>query len=164
MKNKEQQLRSLYALLDRTKRALDAAMRQADKLDLDCQSIMRTIELVEGGDKLRQRKIDLHVSPLELKGMTQGQALVFIAERNKNRLKVAPARQLLIEAKLMKPGKNASNVMFTTIERSGVFQRVKRGEYRFLQVEPPATGALRFPRLTKEVSMIPTAIPKAAKS
>lgn len=73
----------------------------------------------------------------EFKGMTQVQALIKIAKDNgTNRFKVAAAKKLLLEAGLIKSKKNAANILFTTIQRSGKFKRVVPGEYEL--VVPPA--------------------------
>jgi hypothetical protein len=75
----------------------------------------------------------------EFKGMTQVAALVKIARDNgTNRFKLQDAKKLLLEAGLIRSKKNASTILFTTIQRSGRFRRVAPGEYEVITKE--ATG------------------------
>src|SRR5713226_7252432 len=66
----------------------------------------------------------------ELRGMTQIQALLKLAKDNgNNRFRIAEVKPLLLEAGVVNSKKNANNILYTTILRSGRFQRVAPGEY-----------------------------------
>jgi len=70
----------------------------------------------------------------ELRGMTQVQALLKIAKDNgNNRFRIADVKSLLLEAGVVNSKKNANNILYTTILRSGKFQRVAPGEYEVLK-------------------------------
>ena len=65
--------------------------------------------------------------------MTQVAALVKIARDNgTNRFKLQDAKKTLVDAGLIRSKKNASTILFTTIQRSGRFRRVAPGEYEVI--------------------------------
>lgn len=73
----------------------------------------------------------------QFKGMTQVAALLKIAHDNgTNRFKLRDAKKTLLDAGLIRSKKNAATILFTTIQRSGRFQRVAPGEYEVLSKEP----------------------------
>jgi hypothetical protein len=78
-----------------------------------------------------------------LRGLTQVQALVKIAkDGGNNRFKLKDAKNLLLEAGLVKSKKNASTILFTAIHRSGKFKRVAPGEYEVLPERERLTNAM----------------------
>jgi hypothetical protein len=71
-----------------------------------------------------------------LRGMTQIQAVKRIAEHNGGLLHTAEAKVILLQAGLIKTPKNANNILFSVIQRSGQFVRVQPGTYRLASNKP----------------------------
>jgi len=71
-----------------------------------------------------------------LRGMKQLDALRKIAQQGGGTLQTTTAKRLLLQAGLIKNPKNANNILFSVINRSGLFERVEPGVYR-LKVEKP---------------------------
>jgi hypothetical protein len=68
-----------------------------------------------------------------LRGLTQVQALTKIAkESSDNRFRISEVKALLLEAGVVNSKKNATNILYTTILRSGKFKHVGPGEYELL--------------------------------
>lgn len=126
-------LNNLLELKSRLEAARDRFSKRLDDIARQLNSVSETIDLIGGNASQKgASSVDLHVSPDEVREMTQLQALIHIAEKNNGRLRVAPARLLIVKAGIMKAGKNASNVLFSAIDRSERFERIKRGVYKLL--------------------------------
>lgn len=95
----------------------------------------------QGGDLEVQEATPL-VSPKELQGMTQLDAVAYMAKRNNGRIKITVARDLLKRAHLMGATKNGYNIVSTIIKRSGRFTHSGRGEYELVE-EDKAGRTLR---------------------
>lgn len=133
MENKDASLDRIVALKSKLETRLETLSQKLAETQKQLTQVQSTLDLLQSEQKNTpkgKRKANLGVSPAELKGMTQPQALAYIAEKNNGRLEVAPARLLLVDAGIMKGGKNASNVLFSVIDRSDRFERIKRGEYK----------------------------------
>ena len=96
----------------------------------ELQAVSKTLDLLEEKRIKPGQRVNLGVRPEELKGLTHLEALVYIAVKNNNILKTSPARLLLIEAGLLRQGKNSSRTLYLAVDRSDRFESVKRGEYR----------------------------------
>jgi hypothetical protein len=102
-------------------------------------AIVLTIEVWKS--KSSAKAIESNPLVKELRGMTQVQALIHLAKHNgNNRFRISEAKKILMEAGVVKSKKNASTILFTTIQRSGKFVRVAPGEYSVF-VPPSATSA-----------------------
>ena len=66
----------------------------------------------------------------KLRGKTQVQALVAIANHNNGIVRAQEAKRLLIRAGVMRETKNSTNIIHAVILRSEKFERVRPGEYR----------------------------------
>ena len=71
-----------------------------------------------------------------LRGMRQVDALVKIAQHNGGQFQTTVAKKLLLQAGLIKNPKNANNILFSVIQRSGKFERVEPGVYRLVAHKP----------------------------
>jgi len=111
---------------------------QADRLRSqlkDTEAHLAAIVLAIEVWKSKSKSKAVESNPLvkELRGMTQVQALIHLAKHNgNNRFRIKDAKKILMEAGVVKSKKNASTILFTTIQRSGKFMRVAPGEYEIL--------------------------------
>ena len=72
------------------------------------------------------------ISPSELSGLTQLEAIIKIAKANNNRVRLVTARDLLLKAGLTTSEKNAMNIVFNVIKRSDRFRKATPGIYELL--------------------------------
>lgn len=80
-----------------------------------------------------------HLSPAQnvnLSGLSQLDAIVAIAKANDGKLVVKTARRHMVRAGYFKNTKHASSILFTTINRSGRFERESPGVYKLQNVGP----------------------------
>jgi predicted transcriptional regulator of viral defense system len=68
--------------------------------------------------------------------MKQVPALKMIAEHGGGQLTTVTAKKLLLQAGLIRTPKNANNILFSVIQRSGLFERVEPGVYRLIAAKP----------------------------
>jgi hypothetical protein len=68
--------------------------------------------------------------------MKQVEALTKIAEHGGGQFHTTAAKKLLLQAGLIKNPKNANNILFSVIQRSGKFERVEPGLYRLIGNKP----------------------------
>lgn len=66
------------------------------------------------------------------KKKTQMDALILIANKSDGIIKVTHAQRLMVETGFISNPKNAPSTIYTLIDRSGRFEKVKPGEYRLL--------------------------------
>jgi hypothetical protein len=138
MENNNKSNHELSELRDRLQQKLDYYQKQLEETKNNLASVERTLDLLNGK---RSKAEEEHVIPVALlQGMSQVDALKRIALANSGRLKVKQAKRLLIDAKLIETPEHASSIIFTVIERSGAFKRVRRGEYELTDKPVPATG------------------------
>jgi hypothetical protein len=142
MDNNKKSNVELSELRDRLKTKLDYYQKQLEETRNNLASVERTLALLNGK---RSSIEEEHVIPVALlQGLSQADALKRIALAAGGKLLVKQAKRLLIDAGLIETPENASAIIFTVIERSGAFKRVKRGEYELLEKNVAATGGLRL--------------------
>ena len=66
----------------------------------------------------------------KLKGMTQMNAIVAIARSRGGVIRAQDAKKIMIEARIMRSTKNATNMTHNVFARSDSFERIGPGEYR----------------------------------
>jgi len=89
----------------------------------------------------------------EFRGLTQVQALVKIArDSGNNRFRLRDAKNLLLEAGLVKSKKNAGTILFTAIQRSEKFKRIAPGEYELILKPVSSTATIAVDAVLKRVS------------
>lgn len=77
----------------------------------------------------RRHQMSEPVRASDLKGKTQLEALLFLAEKNNGQFTVAEAKRLLLEAEMLSR-RNPSTILYTLIRRSDRFDKVKAGVYK----------------------------------
>jgi hypothetical protein len=123
-----------YPDLEKLKNRLEGQVRTLESQLQDAQkqlsSVMVTLSLLKGQEPFSMALFPTStVSANELRGLTMLQALTKIARANNNRFKLITAKDLLVRSGVTKSPKNAANIIFTVIKRSGMFKKVGRGEY-----------------------------------
>jgi len=106
--------------------------QELEKATQQYTSVVTTLELLghKNGDVSEEYMI---IPPSLLKGLTQIQALERIAKANNGRFTLKVAKRLLLAANLITTPKNAPNIIYTAIQRSGKFRKVGRGEYELTE-------------------------------
>ncbi len=132
----------LLALRDRLDRQQAELQKQVDEVNRNLESVSRTLELLELADNepIPQPRplTTAYGSPTDsidiasLRGMRQVDALKKIAEHGSGQVRTAIAKRLFLRAGLIKNPKNANNILFSVIQRSGLFERVEPGVYRLI--------------------------------
>ncbi len=98
------------------------------------QAVVTTIDLLGNASRYTEAETYPEAYLREFEGLTQVQALVKIAKDNgNNRFKASQAKRLLLAAGLITSRKNASNILYSAIQRSDRFRRVAPGEYELVQ-------------------------------
>lgn len=130
MTNTNQQLDQLAALKDRLIIKKTKLSEKLAEIEKQLEAVTTTAALLNPGAEEKDEEINSVVSPRELHGMTQIEALTHIAKRKNNRVKISEAKKLLSKAGLLTGSKkNWYNILFTIIKRSGKFKHVGPGEY-----------------------------------
>jgi hypothetical protein len=103
-------------------------MRPVQDVDKDLTAISTALAFV-----LRDETPELETGfPIrKLRNLTQTQALIEIARYNGGEIRSLDVKPILIAAKLMKNSKNAAHMVNGAITRSGLFERIGRGHYKF---------------------------------
>jgi hypothetical protein len=135
--NHEKDADAVLALREELRLKRKKLVDKLAQIDRELESADVVIRLLGIRDDTEQDE-GISVSPRELHGMSQLDAVIHIAERNSNRVKVTLAKRLLSNAGLLKGSKkNWYNILTTTIKRSGCFTHVGPGEYEFVPEENP---------------------------
>jgi hypothetical protein len=130
----------LTELRDRLQSQKTKLAQRLLEVDEKLKAVTLTLSLLNRTEE-RETESDI-VSPRELQGMTQLEAMVHIARANKNRIKIIDAKKLLTKAGVMKLTKNSYGVLYTVINRSGKFEHCGPGEYELIPDNPPAAARL----------------------
>ncbi|MGB9236135.1 MAG: hypothetical protein WCC04_17135 [Terriglobales bacterium] len=123
---------TIITLQHKLQNARDMAQRDLDQIDRQLQAVTLTLELLrkEGPSKPTGVASEGDVlAELRTKN-TQLAGLVAIARRNGGVLLTKDAKHLLQRSGLMKPSKNASNILYNVIKRSERFEHIGTGQYR----------------------------------
>ena len=131
------QLDQLTALRDRLQLRQEKYAQKLAEVEEQLKAVSLTLSLLNPGEEREAEEQPLIVAPNEIRGMTQVEALVYIARNNANRVKIVSAKKLLAKAGVMKLTKNSYNILYTVINRSEKFKRVGPGEYELLPSPSP---------------------------
>ena len=114
----------------------DRLQEQLNEVTEDFEAVARSLRLMGAPTPA--------MSNLDLKDMTQIEALVAKAKANDNLLVVKTARRLMMKAGLFPIPKNASSMLFTAISRSGKFKAVpdNKGKYELIETAQPAKSII----------------------
>ncbi len=142
MRNNDATYTELLKIRDRLDREQTELQRRMDEINKNLESVSRTLELLDHTADESVTETDTHsassrisggtIDIASLRGMTQLQALEKIAQQGGGTLRTPTAKRLFLQAGLIKNVKNANNIIFSVIHRSGVFERVDRGVYRLI--------------------------------
>ena len=126
----------LVALKNRLEATAKESREQTARLESELKSVIVTLDLLQrNGHTKVPLEPEMQTSVSDLQGLTQLQALVTIAKAKGNRIKLSYARQMLLKAGLTKSPKNATNILFNVIQKSGKFKRVASGMYELIGEE-----------------------------
>ncbi len=139
MTKDNQAYEKLFELKQKLQAKMETLKKELDTATHEYISVVTTLELL-GHKSEVLTAADMVIPPSLLQGLTQVQALERIAKSNNRRLKLKMAKRLLVAAGLIKNPKNASNIIYTAIQRSEMFRKVGRGEYEL--IEKPVSASL----------------------
>jgi len=156
MSTTKQTILELEALRDRLGQQVSELRAKIDQLQKHLDSVATTLALLgqpepakipQENDYIFTVPQDI-VSPSDLQGLTQIEALVKIAKANNNRVRLTTARDLIVAAGLTTSHKNAMNIIFNVIKRSDKFKKASPGIYELQPdktEETVATQPFRWP-------------------
>ncbi len=139
MTKDNQAYEKLLELKQKLQAKMETLRKESEKATHEYLSVVTTLELL-GHKGIDLTAADMVVPPSVLEGMTQIQALEHIAKANNGKLKIKTAKRLFIAANLVKNPRNASNIIYTAIQRSERFRKSGRGEYEL--IEKPVSVSL----------------------
>jgi len=119
----------------------DALVSKLRLMEQQLQSVNTTIDLLGIGSFQLDLSDSLQNLP-DLKGLTQLEALIKLAQANNNHLKMTTARMALLKTGLCMSPKNAYNIIFNVIKRSEKFKKISPGEYELIQPASSTTGSM----------------------
>jgi hypothetical protein len=145
----------LIRLRDRLEIRHSELKRELDVITHQLESVSTTLELLDDSDAVNTEEnagasafgvvgsVPSNVDVSSLRGLTQVDALKLIAEHNGGQFYTSTAKRLLLQAGLIKNPKNANNIIFSVVQRSGAFERVTPGVYRLINkpTRPDRSGA-----------------------
>lgn len=126
MENKQVVYSELVTLRNRLQGRFEGLQQQLREVEHQLDSVNTTLILFGNRSGASGRS---GVEPSALRDKTQVEALVTIAKANGNRLRTLDAKKLLLRAGKIKTPKNANNILFTAINRSGRFRKIEPGLY-----------------------------------
>jgi hypothetical protein len=105
--------------------------RPLAQLELEIEHVSATLALALRENKPDNSSSELPDFPIaKLRGLSQRQAVIAIAQYSGGTLKAQTAKQILLRAGLMKNTKNATNMTHNAFVQSGKFERIGKGEFR----------------------------------
>ncbi len=134
----------LLALRDRLDARQSELQAEIEDITRKLESVSTTLALLDGDEMPLSHRLRVNrpvsTSPTidvgALRGLKQVEALVKIAEHGGGIIRSAEAKALLLQAGLISNPKNAANILFSVMQRSGKFERVEPGVYRLIGASP----------------------------
>lgn len=146
MKNNDQTYMDLVAWRDKLDTRQTELQSELEDVTRKLESVSTSLALLDGTPPPLAHSVALTGGPAtretmaidvtSLRGMKQVQALIKIAQHGGGQFQTIVAKRLLLQAGLIKNAKNANNIMFSVIQRSGKFERVEPGVYRLIGQKP----------------------------
>jgi len=141
MSNNNSKRNSKYQELELIKARLTETLRkqrlQVAEMEKSLEAVTLAIQVWKREGAGAASKVELNPHVKEFRGLTQVQALIKIAKDNgTNRFALRDAKKILLEAGVVRSRKNANNILYTAIQRSGKFKRVAPGEYEVVEIKP----------------------------
>jgi hypothetical protein len=153
-------LQRLTELRQRLEHQRDLAHHHLNEAEERVKAVVTTLDLLrEDGIKNKAEAIPAQSELVtELRGKrTQLQALIAIARINNGKLFTRDAKRLLQQAGLMKPTKNASNILYNVINRSERFRHIGAGEYELIESSlRPVTAKRSALQLIADAALFPS--------
>ncbi|HEY4740863.1 MAG TPA: hypothetical protein VIH76_09745 [Candidatus Acidoferrales bacterium] len=148
-KDSNQKLDELRAALSKQVLVLRGDLQTAE---VNLAAVVTTINLLKGGKIDSPTEADSYIR--EFRGLTQVNALIKLArDSGTNRFRITDAKRVLVAAGLINSKKNASNILYTTIQRSEKFKRVAPGEYELILKPVIATAGISTESLKRVESI-----------
>lgn len=139
MSNNDSTYIELISLRDRLDARQTELQGELEDVTRKLESVSTTLALLDGSDAMPlahrvavSRATTASIDIASLRGLKQVEALTKIAKHNGGKIQTAVAKRLLLQAGLIKNPKNANNILFSVIQRSGKFERVEPGVYRLI--------------------------------
>jgi hypothetical protein len=135
----------LMSLRDRLDRQHEQLQRQVDDVRKKLESVSMTLAMLDDGDSSSETSSSANVVRASssgvsdfssLRGMTQIEALKKLAEHGGGEFRTIDAKRIFLQVGLIKSPKNANNILFSVIQRSGLFERTAPGAYRLRTPKP----------------------------
>ena len=133
----------LISLRDRLDRQYEQLQRQVDDVRKKLESVSMTLAMLDDGaapgasSSVDERSSSGGVIDVSsLRGMTQIEALKKLAEHSGGEFRTIDAKRIFLQAGLIKSQKNANNILYSVIHRSGQFERTAPGVYRVASAKP----------------------------
>ena len=145
MKTNDATYMELLALRDRLDNRQTELHAELEDVTRKLESVSTTLALLDGSSMPVAHRVALarpthsttdSIDLASLRGMKQVEALTKIAEHSGGQIRTAFAKKVFLEAGLIKNPKNANNILFSVIQRSGKFERVEPGVYRLIGEKP----------------------------
>lgn len=111
-------------------------LKPVQEIEREIEHVTSTLSVVLRNGALDEKESPLGFPVKKLRGMTQAQALIAVAEYNGGTIKALEARAILVAGGVMRNTKNAARMVHSLIARSEVFLRTGRGEYRLKDSAP----------------------------
>lgn len=111
------------------------------EIDKEIEAVSITVRLLresaDGSEPIRETPPT--VIPSDLSGKSAREACIEIAKRNKGIVHVAEAKKALVDAGILKDGKNTWAIVYTTLQRSKEFEKVVgAGRFRLIPLKDSA--------------------------
>jgi len=143
MSNNDSTYMELIALRDRLDARQTELQGELEDVTRKLESVSTTLALLDGSTTMPvahrvglTRAASVSIDIASLRGLKQVEALTKIAQHNGGQVRTSLAKKLLLQAGLIKNPKNANNILFSVIQRSGKFERVEPGVYRLIGDKP----------------------------
>ncbi len=143
MSNNDSTYMELIALRDRLDARQTELQGELEDVTRKLESVSTTLALLDGSTTMPvahriavARPVAASIDIASLRGLKQVEALTKIAQHGGGRLRTVDAKKLMLQAGLIKNPKNANNILFSVIQRSGKFERVEPGVYRLIGDKP----------------------------
>lgn len=152
MSNNDSTYMELIALRDRLDARQTELQGELEDVTRKLESVSTTLALLDGSTTMPlahgvavARPVTASIDVTSLRGLKQVEALVKIAQHNGGQIRTADAKRLFLQSGLIKNPKNANNILFSVIQRSGKFERIEPGLYRLVGDKPERPDRL-FPQ------------------
>jgi hypothetical protein len=121
-----------------TKRRVEI-LKRIDKLKEEAEALGVVLGVVQSDvpEQLTLTEPQIVISPLMILGMKQKPALRLIAKRQNGIIRTGDAKDLMVQARIMKDSKNAYKMVYNLIRGMEDFESTgTRGEYRMKTSRP----------------------------